>query len=170
MGGKADITSGGYSNGASGHLIENGQITRPIKEVTIASTLLDMFNTLTPANDLSFKYLVNSPTVRVDFMTVAKSLRRYRQTRGLDALPTHNETEPLVAKTRGNGPISSTRHIRRIVQDCFDRAYERMRADRLEDDVLDLRDNDTVYIYSIVMAAFASGSSSCKYWFFDDSD
>lgn len=70
-----------------------------------------------------------------------KALKRYRLSRGLGVLPTPNESEPMVAKTRGNGPITSTRHIRRIVQDCFDRAYERMRSDGLEDDALDLRES-----------------------------
>jgi len=70
-----------------------------------------------------------------------KALKRYRLSRDLGALPTPNESEPMVAKTRGNGPITSTRHIRRIVQDCFDRAYEQMRSDGLEEDALDLRES-----------------------------
>jgi len=70
-----------------------------------------------------------------------KALKRYRLSRDQSALPTPNESEPMVAKTRGNGSIASTRHIRRIVQDCFDRAYERMRSDGLEDDALDLRES-----------------------------
>lgn len=63
--------TGDYSRGAAGFLIENGQITRPVAEFTIAGNLKDMFAALTPANDLEFLYGVNVPTVRVDGMTVA---------------------------------------------------------------------------------------------------
>lgn len=63
--------TGDYSRGASGFLIENGQITVPVAEVTIAGNLKDMFRALVPANDLSFRHASNAPTVRVDGMTVA---------------------------------------------------------------------------------------------------
>ena len=63
--------TGDYSRGAAGFLIENGEITRPIAEFTVAGNLKDMFRTLTPANDLEFRYGTNVPTVRVDGMTVA---------------------------------------------------------------------------------------------------
>jgi integrase len=46
---------------------------------------------------------------------------------------------PLVAKNRGKGPVTSTRHIRSIVQYCFDAAYQRMKEDGLEDDAVDLK-------------------------------
>ena len=64
-------TTGDYSRGASGFLIEGGAITRPIAEFTIAGNLRDMFLALTPANDLEFRYGVNVPTLRIDGMTVA---------------------------------------------------------------------------------------------------
>lgn len=67
------------------------------------------------------------------------ALKRYRIHLGLPAAPSLNERTPLVAKARGGDPIVSTRQIRRIVQDCFDRAYERMKKDGLEDDAVDLR-------------------------------
>lgn len=63
--------TGDYSRGAAGFLIENGEITRPIAEFTVAGNLRDMFRALTPANDLEFRYGTNVPTVRVDGMTVA---------------------------------------------------------------------------------------------------
>ncbi len=63
--------TGDYSRGASGFWIENGAITHPVSEMTIAGNLKDMFLTLTPANDLVFRYGVDAPTVRVDGMTVA---------------------------------------------------------------------------------------------------
>ena len=47
------------------------QATYPVSEVTIAGNLVDMFASLTPANDLEFRYAVNAPTVRVEGLTVA---------------------------------------------------------------------------------------------------
>lgn len=63
--------TGDYSQGAAGFWIENGEIAYPVSEITIASNLRDMFTNLTPANDLTFRYSHNAPTVRVEKMTVA---------------------------------------------------------------------------------------------------
>ena len=63
--------TGDYSRGAVGFRIENGQITTPVAEFTIAGNLKDMFLHLTPANDLEFRYGTNVPTIRIDGMTVA---------------------------------------------------------------------------------------------------
>ncbi len=63
--------TGDYSQGASGFWIENGEITYPVSEVTIAGNLTDMFKNLTPANDLEMLYGTNSPTLRIEGMTVA---------------------------------------------------------------------------------------------------
>lgn len=63
--------TGDYSQGAGGFLIENGELTKPISEITIAGNLLDMFKNLTPADDLTFEYSTNVPTLRIDGMTVA---------------------------------------------------------------------------------------------------
>ncbi|MFN3519089.1 MAG: metallopeptidase TldD-related protein, partial [Sphingomonas sp.] len=63
--------TGDYSRGAAGFLIEDGRITRPVAEFTIAGNLKDMFLNLTPATDLEFRYGTNVPTVRIDGMTVA---------------------------------------------------------------------------------------------------
>jgi PmbA protein len=63
--------TGDYSRGAGGFWIENGEITFPVNEVTIAGSLLDIFKNLTPADDLVFRFGTNSPTVRVDGLTVA---------------------------------------------------------------------------------------------------
>ncbi|WP_010598780.1 tyrosine-type recombinase/integrase [Rickettsiella massiliensis] len=67
------------------------------------------------------------------------ALRRYRQSLGLPPLPTRGETTPLICKTKGRGPIQSTRQIRSIVQACFDSAFEKMVADGLKEDALELR-------------------------------
>jgi PmbA protein len=63
--------TGDYSRGAAGFLIEGGEITRPVSEITIASNLKAMFLALTPANDLDFRYGINAPTLRIDGMTIA---------------------------------------------------------------------------------------------------
>jgi PmbA protein len=66
-----NLVTGDYSRGASGFWIENGACTYPVSEVTIAGSLLDMFASLTPANDLTFRYGINAPTLRVEGLTVA---------------------------------------------------------------------------------------------------
>ena len=66
-----NLVSGDYSRGASGFWIENGELTYAVAEVTIAGHLSDMFRTLTPANDLRFRYGTNAPTLRVEGLTVA---------------------------------------------------------------------------------------------------
>jgi PmbA protein len=63
--------TGDYSRGASGFWIENGKRSYPVSEVTIAGSLLDMFQGLSPANDLEFRFGTNAPTVRVEGLTVA---------------------------------------------------------------------------------------------------
>jgi len=67
----ANLVTGDYSRGASGLWIENGTLTYPVSEVTIAGHLKDIFAALEPANDLTFKYGTNAPTVRVEGLTVA---------------------------------------------------------------------------------------------------
>ena len=66
-----NMVTGDYSRGASGFWIENGKRTYAVSEVTIAGHLLDMFRTLTPANDLEFRYGTNAPTLRLEGLTVA---------------------------------------------------------------------------------------------------
>ncbi len=63
--------TGDYSRGASGFVIRNGQIAEAVAEVTIAGNLKDMFRNLTPANDLTFRYGTNVPTLRLDGMMLA---------------------------------------------------------------------------------------------------
>ena len=65
--------TGDYSRGASGYLIENGEITRPVAEITIAGNLIDMFLKMAAGNDLAFRHASNAPTLRIDGMMVAGS-------------------------------------------------------------------------------------------------
>jgi site-specific recombinase XerD len=57
------------------------------------------------------------------------SLKRYRKYLGLSALPSPADTTPLLSKTKGKGPITSTTYIREIVQMCFDQAIIRLNED-----------------------------------------
>lgn len=68
-----NLINGDYSQGASGFFIENGKITYPVHEITIASNLNYIFKNLIIANDLSFCGQFNSPTIKVQEMTVAGS-------------------------------------------------------------------------------------------------
>jgi PmbA protein len=71
IGSGVNMVTGDYSRGASGFWIENGKRTFAVSEVTIAGHLNDIFRSLTPANDLEFKYGINAPTVRLEGLTVA---------------------------------------------------------------------------------------------------
>jgi PmbA protein len=66
-----NTVTGDYSRGASGFIIEDGEIGPAVAEITIAGNLLDMFRELTPADDLEFRRSVDVPTLRVEGMTIA---------------------------------------------------------------------------------------------------
>lgn len=66
------------------------------------------------------------------------ALKRFRLSRNMTPLPQPSDSEPLVAKTRGKGPVTSSRMIRKIVQECFDQAYIRMCADISKQDAEEL--------------------------------
>lgn len=66
-----NMITGDYSRGASGFLIENGKITLPVHEITVAGNLKDMFRRLVPANDIELRSAVRAPTVRLDDISVA---------------------------------------------------------------------------------------------------
>ncbi|WP_424135438.1 TldD/PmbA family protein [Roseomonas chloroacetimidivorans] len=63
--------TGDYSRGASGFMIRNGQLAEPFSGVTLAGNLLEMFLNITPANDLRFKRGTDSPTLRIEGLTMA---------------------------------------------------------------------------------------------------
>jgi PmbA protein len=46
LGGNADRTTGDFSLGLRGHMIENGQIGRPVGEMNVTGNLRDLFNRL----------------------------------------------------------------------------------------------------------------------------
>ena len=65
------MVTGEYSRGASGYWIENGELTFPVSEVTVASNLVDMFMRITPANDIDRSFGVAAPTLAIEGMTLA---------------------------------------------------------------------------------------------------
>jgi PmbA protein len=71
IGRAGDITNGNYSVGASGLMIENGEIVYPVNEITLAGDLKDIFLNLIPANNLEMKYSTNSPALLIEQMMIA---------------------------------------------------------------------------------------------------
>jgi PmbA protein len=63
--------TGDYSRGAAGFWIENGELAHPVSEVTVAGNLLEMFQRIAAASDLTFKTGMDAPTLRIDGMTIA---------------------------------------------------------------------------------------------------
>jgi PmbA protein len=67
-----NLVTGDFSRGASGLWIENGELTFPVEEITVAGNLKDMFrNVSVIGNDLEFRSSIAAPTLRVDGMTIA---------------------------------------------------------------------------------------------------
>jgi PmbA protein len=64
--------TGDFSQGATGFWIENGEITHPVQEITIAGNVMKALGNVTAVgNDLSFKLgSTASPTLLVSEMTV----------------------------------------------------------------------------------------------------
>jgi PmbA protein len=71
MGMGVNGVTGDYSRGAAGMWIENGEIAFPVSEMTVAGNLNDMFARMIAANDLEFRAGADSPTLRIDDLTVA---------------------------------------------------------------------------------------------------
>jgi PmbA protein len=71
----ANPVSGDFSVGATGHLIENGELAQPVKEVTIAAPMLDILRNITSVADdlrwLPFGGAYGGATTLVSEMTVA---------------------------------------------------------------------------------------------------
>ena len=65
-----NMVNGDFSKGAGGFWIEDGQIAFPVSEITVAGNLKDIFQAMTPASDLEFKYSTNAPSLLVEEMTI----------------------------------------------------------------------------------------------------
>ena len=69
-----NMVTGDYSRGASGLWIENGELTFPVQEITVAGNLKSMFHDISAiGNDLEFRSSTACPTLLVDGLTIAGS-------------------------------------------------------------------------------------------------
>ena len=72
MGFGFDPVTGNFSRGASGFLIENGELSVPISEVTISRNLDELLQGIDAvADDLEHLSSVSAPSFRVDHMTIS---------------------------------------------------------------------------------------------------
>jgi PmbA protein len=71
IGSTINSNTGDYSRGASGFWVENGEITYPVNECTIAGNLRDMLRSIVPANDARQHLSRVVPSLLVPGMTLA---------------------------------------------------------------------------------------------------
>ena len=71
MGQGVNVVTGDYSRGASGFWVENGEISHPVNELTIAGSLPEFLMTMVPANDADFTKSLIAPSLLVEGLTVA---------------------------------------------------------------------------------------------------
>ncbi|MGC9369071.1 MAG: TldD/PmbA family protein [Paracoccaceae bacterium] len=71
IGSTINPNTGDYSRGASGFWVENGQITYPVNECTIAGNLSDLLKTIIPANDARPHLSRRVPSLLVEGLTLA---------------------------------------------------------------------------------------------------
>lgn len=71
IGSTINPNTGDYSRGASGFWVENGEITYPVNECTIAGNLLNMLKTLVPADDARPYRSRVVPSLLVEGLTIA---------------------------------------------------------------------------------------------------
>ncbi|GHE82844.1 tyrosine-type recombinase/integrase [Thalassotalea profundi] len=81
-------------------------------------------------------------TVPPDFLPF---LERYRYSRGLSGLPLSSENTVLIEKIRGQGGMTS-RHLRRLVQQVFDLAFEKMSMTEGKNKALKLKEASTHWL------------------------
>src|SRR5215469_8802574 len=71
LGQGVNLVTGDYSRGASGLWIQNGELTYPVEEITVAGNLKEVFFNISEiANDLEFRGSVAAPTIRIEGLTV----------------------------------------------------------------------------------------------------
>lgn len=71
IGSTINPNTGDYSRGASGFWVENGQISHPVNECTIAGNLRDMLMRIIPANDARSYLSRVVPSILIEGMTLA---------------------------------------------------------------------------------------------------
>ncbi|MFE3838012.1 TldD/PmbA family protein [Pseudogemmobacter sonorensis] len=71
IGSTINPNTGDYSRGASGFWVENGKVSHPVHECTIAGNLPEMLLRLHPANDARPHLALRVPSILIDGMTIA---------------------------------------------------------------------------------------------------
>ena len=71
IGSTINPNTGDYSRGASGFWVENGRISHPVNECTIAGNLRDMLMRIVPANDGREHLSRVLPSIMIDGMVIA---------------------------------------------------------------------------------------------------
>ncbi|MEX0970202.1 MAG: metallopeptidase TldD-related protein [Paracoccaceae bacterium] len=71
IGASINATTGDYSRGASGFWVENGEITGPVNECTVAGNLRPMLASLIAANDAQMHKSYQIPSLLVEGLTIA---------------------------------------------------------------------------------------------------
>ena len=71
IGSTVNPNTGDYSRGASGFWIENGEITYPVNECTVAGNLRDMLMRMIPANDARAHLSHVVPSILIEGLTLA---------------------------------------------------------------------------------------------------
>ncbi|MEJ6707372.1 MAG: TldD/PmbA family protein [Amylibacter sp.] len=71
IGSTINPNTGDYSRGASGFWVENGEVTGPVNECTVAGNLRDMLKNMTAANDARTHLSRVVPSLLVEGLTIA---------------------------------------------------------------------------------------------------
>ena len=72
IGASANNATGDYSSGAAGLWIENGELTYPVSEITVAGNLKQMLLDLEqPASNLEFRSSIAAPSILIREMTIS---------------------------------------------------------------------------------------------------
>jgi PmbA protein len=72
IGGGANTVTGDYSSGAAGLWIEDGKLTFPVSEITIAGTMQQMLQGIEQVgSDLEFRGSIAAPTILIREMTIS---------------------------------------------------------------------------------------------------
>lgn len=72
MGQGINLVTGDYSRGAAGFWVENGQISHPVEEFTIAGNLKDMYAGLVAiGNDIDLRGTIRTGSILLDKITIA---------------------------------------------------------------------------------------------------
>jgi PmbA protein len=72
MGQGVNVVNGDYSRGAAGFWVENGVISYPVSEITIAGNLTDMFKGIVAVgSDIDSRGSIMTGSILIDEMQIA---------------------------------------------------------------------------------------------------